>query len=60
MVDLLTESKMETTQAPLAHKTLEAIQETLDAGEQAMVFLNRRGYAAFLICQECGETSGCS
>ena len=59
IVDLCIEEKLEGTQAPIAAKTLKALQQALDAGEQAMVFLNRRGFAAFLICQDCGETSGC-
>ena len=39
------------TQAAL----LEAMQETLDAGEQSLLFLNRRGYAPLILCRACGE-----
>lgn len=28
---------------------------TLDAGEQSLIFLNRRGYAPLVICKACGE-----
>ena len=38
---------------------LEAIEETLGRGEQAMVFLNRRGYAPVLMCQQCGWSGSC-
>lgn len=37
----------------------DAIQETLDAGHQAMLFLNRRGYATTLLCDACGEVVQC-
>lgn len=59
IVDLCTEERVENTQAPIARKTLQAIQEALDGGEQVMVFLNRRGFASFLICGDCGETNDC-
>jgi primosomal protein N' (replication factor Y) len=38
---------------------LERLQSTLDAGQQALVFLNRRGYATAIHCRDCGWTAGC-
>lgn len=32
-----------------------ALAETLAAGEQSLLFLNRRGYAPLVICKSCGE-----
>jgi primosomal protein N' (replication factor Y) len=36
-----------------------AISETLAAGEQAMLFLNRRGYAPLTLCEACGHKLTC-
>lgn len=36
-----------------------ALAETLEAGEQALLLLNRRGYAPFLLCRDCGATCRC-
>lgn len=36
-----------------------AIQDHLDAGGQALIFLNRRGFAPTLICSSCGHIAGC-
>src|SRR5262249_5305509 len=36
-----------------------ALQETLQRGEQAIMFLNRRGTATAVICRECGYTIRC-
>jgi len=38
---------------------LESIGEVLGRGEQALVFLNRRGYAPVLMCQQCGWHGSC-
>ncbi|HEU0028325.1 MAG TPA: primosomal protein N' [Ktedonobacterales bacterium] len=36
-----------------------ALTETLQRGEQALMFLNRRGTATAVICRECGYTARC-
>lgn len=36
-----------------------ALAETLGRGEQAMLFLNRRGYATFVSCRSCGYAMRC-
>lgn len=36
-----------------------ALAETLTAGEQAMLFLNRRGYAPLTLCRTCGHRFAC-
>jgi len=36
-----------------------ALSETLAAGEQAMLFLNRRGYAPLTLCRTCGHRMQC-
>lgn len=37
----------------------EAVVETLAAGDQAMLFLNRRGYAPLTLCRHCGHRLEC-
>ena len=36
-----------------------ALTETLAAGEQALLFLNRRGYAPLTLCRACGHRFQC-
>jgi primosomal protein N' (replication factor Y) len=36
-----------------------AIAERLDRSEQTILFLNRRGFATFLLCRDCGHTPHC-
>ena len=37
-----------------------ALRQTLDAGEQAILFLNRRGNATVVMCRDCGYVEQCS
>jgi len=37
----------------------QALRETLDAGQQALLFLNRRGYAPLTLCRTCGHRLAC-
>jgi primosomal protein N' (replication factor Y) len=37
----------------------EAIRENLARDEQTILFLNRRGFAAFLLCRACGQSLSC-
>jgi primosomal protein N' (replication factor Y) len=37
----------------------EALAQTLGKGEQALLLLNRRGYATSLVCRECGSQALC-
>lgn len=43
----------------MAPELLDAIDKRLEHGQQALVFLNRRGYAPVLSCTACGWLSGC-
>lgn len=38
---------------------IKAVQKTIDAGEQVILFHNRRGYAPFLLCHTCGHVPQC-
>ena len=42
-----------------SRESLIAIRETLDRGNQVLVFLNRRGYAPTLECPDCGWLAEC-
>lgn len=34
---------------------IEAVRETLERGEQSLLYLNRRGYAPLVLCRTCGH-----
>ena len=46
-------------QSIFSGKLQKALDETLTAGKQAILFLNRRGYATFVSCRACGEVVKC-
>jgi primosomal protein N' (replication factor Y) len=43
----------------LSPVVISAVRETLARGEQAMLFLNRRGYAPLTLCRQCGHRLSC-
>ncbi|NJD18202.1 MAG: primosomal protein N', partial [Gemmatimonadetes bacterium] len=43
----------------LSPELVVAVDERLARGEQVILLLNRRGYAAFVQCRECGEVEQC-
>jgi primosomal protein N' (replication factor Y) len=43
----------------LAPAMVHAVTETLGRGEQALLFLNRRGYAPLTLCRRCGHRMKC-
>ncbi|MBS0226795.1 MAG: primosomal protein N' [Proteobacteria bacterium] len=46
-------------QAGLGPEAVAAIESTLAAGGQVLVFRNRRGYAPVLLCHDCGWSAQC-
>jgi primosomal protein N' (replication factor Y) len=47
------------TAGGLTPQLLHAIEACITRKEQALVFINRRGYAPVLTCRQCGWLSGC-
>ena len=43
----------------ISEKLREEIQSNLDNNQQTILFLNRRGFASFVMCRDCGETIKC-
>ena len=43
----------------IANKTISKVNQYLDKGDQVLFFLNRRGYAPFVICKKCGYKFEC-
>lgn len=37
----------------------QALTQTLSQGDQAILFLNRRGYSTFVLCRSCGQALEC-
>jgi len=60
IVNMREEAAVEGKQAIFSRRLLDAIGERLERKEQTMVLLNRRGFAAFLLCRHCGFTFQCT
>src|SRR3954452_7408516 len=59
IVDMRGEYAAEGPDVILSATLRDAMAARLDRGEQAIVLLNRRGFATVVFCRECGETLEC-
>ncbi len=59
VVDLRGNRDMRGIRRFLAPELILAIKETLERGEQVLLFLNRRGFASFPVCGACGQPVRC-
>lgn len=55
----LQDIRRQTLTEGFSQESLEQIRTELDAGNQALVFINRRGYAPTLMCHDCGWQAHC-
>jgi len=58
-VELVDIASLTNSTKAFAPQTIEILKETVKKGEQAIVMLNRRGYAPLMYCLDCGETVRC-
>ncbi|MBF8255675.1 MAG: primosomal protein N' [Anaerolineales bacterium] len=58
VVDMRQELKAGNT-ALFSRRLTDALAATLDRGEQAILFLNRRGSATYVFCRDCGWVARC-
>lgn len=42
-----------------SQRLVESLTENLAQGKQSLLFLNRRGFATFLVCRDCGHVMHC-
>ncbi len=59
IVDMRAEFQETKKESVISRQLGAEITDRLARGEQSMVLLNRRGYSAFVLCRECGETVQC-
>ena len=59
VIDMRAEFAAEGPDVILSAPLRDAMASRLDRGEQAIVLLNRRGFATVVFCRQCGETLEC-
>jgi primosomal protein N' (replication factor Y) len=59
-INMREEYAAEGKQVLFSRRLLQEVSTRLERGEQTMILLNRRGYAAFLLCRHCGFTFQCN
>lgn len=58
-VEVLDLRRYDALQGALTSPLVKALKETLEAKQQGIIFLNRRGFAPYLICRGCGGAVSC-
>ena len=59
LVDIKEQSRKKRMKGHFSERLLEGITETLDNGEQVILFQNRRGFAPIMECTTCGHAPQC-
>lgn len=59
LVDIKEQTRKRRMKGHFSERLLEEITETLNNGEQAILFQNRRGFAPILECTTCGHSPQC-
>ena len=60
LVDIKEQTRKRRMKGHFSERLLEEINETLEYGEQVILFQNRRGYAPIVECTTCGHSPQCS
>lgn len=60
VIDLREDFRRQQRASPISGPLREAMGRCLDEGAQALVLINRRGYAWFVLCRACGATLECA
>lgn len=59
IVDMRKKARLQDSSLLLSEELREALTKTVEAGDQAIVLLNRRGHSKSRICAECGSAFSC-
>lgn len=60
-VEIIDQRIKQATQGPklFSPALMDALTETLESGRQSIIFMNRRGFAKYLLCRQCGYVPTC-
>ena len=58
IIDMLSEV-MNGNISPFSKKLIAKLDDCINRGKQAILFINRRGFASFVMCRECGYRAKC-
>jgi len=59
IVDMRNERDSRGRMPIFSRRLLQALGETLSAGRQTLIFLNRRGFHTYVFCSDCGHVFNC-